>query len=263
MLDYELERKMNQEERIAEIKKLLKKEHKLTTRQLAQHFQVSFDTARRDVLRLTTTGQAIRIHGGLMEINQNNVPDFLARNQIQSPVKNKMAKMAKTFIHPGQCDFIGSSTTLKLMCPLINGMNLQVVTNSIDNALNMMESSLPKIRLLGGVINKEQRFIFSEAALDTLRRIRFNTAFIGTASINKDGIYMPNMSDANIVKIAAEHSNLVVLIAENYKFENQNSAPFKSIGLDKIDVLITDSPLAKEKKSYFDSHTQIISVLKE
>ena len=50
MLDYELERKMNQEERIAEIKKLLKKEHKLTTRQLAQHFQVSFDTARRDVL---------------------------------------------------------------------------------------------------------------------------------------------------------------------------------------------------------------------
>lgn len=39
MLDYELERKMNQEERIAEIKKLLKKEHKLTTRQLAQHFK--------------------------------------------------------------------------------------------------------------------------------------------------------------------------------------------------------------------------------
>lgn len=95
MLDYELERKMNQEERIAEIKKLLKKEHKLTTRQLAQHFQVSFDTARRDVLRLTTTGQAIRIHGGLMEINQNNVPDFLARNQIQSPVKNKWLKWLK------------------------------------------------------------------------------------------------------------------------------------------------------------------------
>lgn len=260
MLDYELERKMNQEERIAEIKKLLKKEHKLTTRQLAQHFQVSFDTARRDVLRLTTTGQAIRIHGGLMEINQNNVPDFLARNQIQSPVKNKMAKK---FIHPGQCDFIGSSTTLKLMCPLINGMNSQVVTNSIDNALNMMEAPLPKVRLLGGVINKQQRFIFSEAALDTLRRIHFNTAFIGTASINQDGIYMPNMSDANIVKIAAEHSHLVVLIAENYKFENQNSAPFKSIGLDKIDVLITDFPLDEKKKSYFDSHTQIIPVLKE
>lgn len=263
MLDYELERKMNQEERIAEIKKLLKKEHKLTTRQLAQHFQVSFDTARRDVLRLTTTGHAIRIHGGLMEINQNNVPDFLARNQIQSPVKKQNGKNGEEVHSSRAMRFIGSSTTLKLMCPLINGMNSQVVTNSIDNALNMMEAPLPKVRLLGGVINKQQRFIFSEAALDTLRRIHFNTAFIGTASINQDGIYMPNMSDANIVKIAAEHSHLVVLIAENYKFENQNSAPFKSIGLDKIDVLITDFPLDEKKKSYFDPHTQIIPVLKE
>ncbi|NRN72372.1 HTH-type transcriptional repressor GlcR [Lactobacillus helveticus] len=100
---------MTQEERLIQIKKLLKEKHQLSTRKLAEHFQISFDTARRDVIHLTSTGQAIRIHGGLMEIDQNSVPDFLARNQIQSPIKLKMAKMAKRFVHPGQCDFIRST----------------------------------------------------------------------------------------------------------------------------------------------------------
>ena len=122
---------MTQEERLIQIKKLLKEKHQLSTRMIAQHFNVSFDTARRDVIHLTTTGQAIRVHGGLMEINQNSVPDFLARNEVQSPIKLKMAKMAKRFVHPGQCDFIGSSTILKQLCPMLNGIDMQVVTLSL------------------------------------------------------------------------------------------------------------------------------------
>lgn len=83
---------MSQEKRLIEIKKLLKKEKQLSTRNLAKHFGVSFDTARRDVIHLTSTGQALRVHGGLMVIDDSDVPDFLARTQIQSPIKIKMAK---------------------------------------------------------------------------------------------------------------------------------------------------------------------------
>ena len=57
---------MTQEERIREIKKLLEQKHHLVTKDLTDYFNVSFDTARRDVLRLTSTGQAIRVHGGLL-----------------------------------------------------------------------------------------------------------------------------------------------------------------------------------------------------
>lgn len=106
---------MTQEERLIQIKKLLKEKHQLSTRMIAQHFNVSFDTARRDVIHLTTTGQAIRVHGGLMEINQNSVPDFLARNEVQSPIKLKMAKMAKRFVR-----FI--SIQLSLVLPALEQM---------------------------------------------------------------------------------------------------------------------------------------------
>lgn len=254
---------MTQEERLIQIKQLLEKKHQLSTRQIAAHFNVSFDTARRDVIHLTETGQAIRVHGGLMEINCNSVPDFLARNQVQSPVKMKMARMAKRFAHPGQCDFIGSSTTLKQLCPMLNGIDMQIVTNSIDNALSLLATEIPSVRLLGGVINKKQRFIYSETALETLRQIHFNTVFIGGSRIRDDGVYTPSMADSKIVETAASRANQVVLVAEKYKFTNQSSSPYMSVPLNQIDVLITDTPLPEELKHHFNPKTQIIPVLKE
>lgn len=254
---------MTQEERLIAIKKLLEKKHQLSTRQIAQQFNVSFDTTRRDVIHLTSTGQAMRVHGGLMEINQSSVPDFLARNQVQSPIKLKMAKMAKRFIHPGQCVFIGSSTTLKQLCPMLNGMDMQVITNSIDNALSLLNSEIPSVRLLGGIVNKSQRYIYSEAALETIRKIHFNTAFIGASRIRNDGVYAPRMEDAEMVRTAIKRANQVVLVAEKFKFTNQSTSPYMSAPLDKIDVLITDTPLPPEIRQGFNSKTQIIPVLKE
>lgn len=254
---------MTQEERIREIKELLNKRHHLVTRDIADHFNISFDTARRDVLRITSTGQAIRVHGGLLANNQDGVPNFLMRSQIDSPVKTKMAQMALRFVHPNQCDFIGPSTTLKKLCELINGINLQIVTNSIDNSLELMQSRQPSVRLLGGKIDKEHRFSYSVTSLKTLERLSFNTAFIGASSVKSDGIYSNRMSDSELIRTAATRAKQVVVVAEQYKFNGQITSPFMSVPLSKVDVLITDSSLSQEIKQKFSPHTQIISVLRK
>ncbi|MGQ5708976.1 DeoR/GlpR family DNA-binding transcription regulator [Lactobacillus sp. PSON] len=254
---------MSQEKRLIEIKKLLKKEKQLSTRNLAKHFGVSFDTARRDVIHLTSTGQALRVHGGLMVIDDSDVPDFLARTQIQSPIKIKMAKAAARFVHPGQLDFIGPSTTLRQLCTLITGKNLEIVTNSVDNALALMTAPLPTVSILGGTIQKKDRLIYSMNSLSELNKVRFDTAFIGTSKVRKDGVYTSTQVDAQMISIATSRAKQVVLIAEQYKFTNTNSSPFMSLPLDKVDVLITDIPLSKEFADNFSPHTQIISVIKE
>lgn len=251
---------MTQEERLLEIKKMLDQKHQLTTKELAQHFGIAFDTARRDIVRLTSTGQAVRIHGGIIALNQNDVPNYLTRNLIQSPIKIKMAQKAKRFIHSGQCDFIGASTTLKQMCALLNDTNVQVVTNSIDCALSLINCPMPEIRLLGGKIEKSNRFIYSQAAIDEIRRIKFNTAFIGAGRVLDDGVYAVQSSDANLIQAVVARAQQVVLIAEKYKFTNHNLAPYMSAPLNKIDVLITDTPLPDQYRQMFRANTQIISV---
>lgn len=254
---------MTQEERLIEIKKMLKKQHQLSTRKLAEHFNVAFDTARRDVLRLTSTGQAVRIHGGLMELERDTVPDFLVRSQIQSPVKEKMAKKAKRFIHPGQFDFIAPSTTLQQLCQMIAGIDLQVITNSVDNAFAMMNSPLPEVTILGGTLYKKDHFIASASALDEIDKLRFNTAFIGTSRVRSDGIYTNNKMDASMIEKVVNRANQVVLIAEKYKFTNHNSSPYMSAPLSKIDVVITDTPLSVDISRNFEAKTQIIPVLRK
>lgn len=55
-------------ERLELIRQKLDERKTLSTREVMKICDVSFDTARRDVIKLTSTGQAIRIHGGLMRI---------------------------------------------------------------------------------------------------------------------------------------------------------------------------------------------------
>lgn len=254
---------MTQEERINEINRLLQKKHHLVTSDLAKYFNVSFDTARRDVLRLTSTGQAIRVHGGLLAFDQDDVPSFLTRNQIDSPIKTQMAQMARRFVHPNQCDFIGPSTTLKKLCQLINGTDLQIVTNSIDNSLELMRSRLPNVRLLGGKVDKEHRFNYSVTSLSILKRLSFNTAFIGTSNVKSDGVYLAKMSDSELIRVAASRAKQVVLVAEKHKFYSQNISPYMSVPLSQVDVLITDVPLPEEIKENFAPKTQIIAAMRK
>ena len=250
---------MQQEERLKIIMQLLHERTRLTTREIAEHFAISFDTARRDVIKLTATGQAMRIHGGLMAINQQDVPDFLARSQIQSPLKKKMAQVAKRFIHQGDLAYIGPSTTLQLLCQLLNGEDLTVVTNSIDNALALLASPLPKVNLLAGDLAKDNRWTYSAAALASLKLMRPNIALVGTSLVRQDGICLPNSKDAELIRTATTRARKVVVIAEKFKFINENNSPFLATSLDKIDVLITDVSLPDEYRTWFNPRTQIIS----
>lgn len=254
---------MNQEDRLKEIKSLLKEKHEISTKYLAKHFHVSFDTARRDVVRLTSTGQALRVHGGLMENDRNSVPNFLTREQILSPIKEKMARVAKRFVHPGQFDYVAPSTTLRLLCTMISGIDLEIITNSIDAALVLAATPLPSVQLLGGTINKTERLTYSSETLLTLKKLRFDTVFIGCAKVRDDGIYTTSKQDADFISVITSRAKQVILIAEKYKFTTQHSAPFMSAPLDRIDVMITDTPPEKKIYQNFDSHTRIISVTKK
>ena len=179
-----------------------------------------------------------------MEVKLNNVPGFVTRIHIQSPIKAKMAKLASQEVHPGGLYFIGASTTLMQMCELLGRVNTTVVTNSIDNAIRLTLHELSAVELLGGKIDKGNRYTYSLETLAKLDNHTFDAAFLGTSKIQADGITIVDAYDVTIIK-------KVVLVAQKYKFEAQNSSPYKSADLKDIDVLITDEPLSAQYRAYF------------
>lgn len=56
---------MYQEERLLLILEYLNKNQSMSVNEICDRFQISRDTARRDVLKLVEQGAAIRTHGGI------------------------------------------------------------------------------------------------------------------------------------------------------------------------------------------------------
>ena len=94
----------SQVERLYLIRQKLDEKKTISTREIMKLCHASFDTARRDVIKLTSTGQAIRIHGGLMKIKQGTVPDYNSRVHVLSPIKNKIAKMTAKYLTADKVD---------------------------------------------------------------------------------------------------------------------------------------------------------------
>lgn len=247
----------SQEKRLKEIIQILEQKNQLTTREIMKEFGISFDTARRDIIRLTDTGRAIRFHGGLMKVEHDNVPGFSARRQIQSPLKKQLAKLALDFIHPNGCYFVSSSTTLLQFCQLCHGMNITIVTNSIDNAVQMLTSDYPQVVLLGGLLNKENHYTYSPETIKQLDNYNFDMALFGTSRLTNQGAFVVNETDAATNRKAAQQAQSRLLVAEKHKFAAVNSSPYRILKPDQIDILITDQPVNEDYQSWFASQLTI------
>lgn len=241
----------SQVERLDLIRRTLDERKTISTREIMQLCQVSFDTARRDVIKLTNTGQAIRIHGGLMKIKQGTVPDYNSRAHVLSPIKNKMAKMTAKYLTADKLIYLNASTTISQLCHYLTGLNATIMTNSIDNAGALMMDNLPNVILLGGYLNKENHYTSSLNSLKEIDQYEFDVAVIGTSSVNKNGVFVVN------------RTKTVILLAEEYKFKEDRSSPYKVMDCKQADILITDNRLAPQYRKYFKKNIKIREVLAE
>lgn len=249
--------KMLPAERLRLIKQLLTKKEELTTNEVALKLAVSKDTVRRDFDHLAQTGQALRIHGGLMTLGDSGVPNFKERTKILSPLKHEMAKLAAKFVSHDGLYYFDTSTTLVQLAKLIDFKGTTIVTNSLDNALALTNSRLMRVELLGGTLNKHNRFTSSMTSLGELANYQFDVAFIGTSRLSPAGIFVVDQDDSYLPRQAIKQARKVVVVAEQYKFHTDRSS-FKVCDLNELDVLITDEQLTKTQRKWFRSDTQIL-----
>lgn len=81
-------------------------------------------------------------------------------------------------------------------------------------------------------------------ALDALRKIRVNTAFIGTNGISIErGFTTTDPAEAAVKRAMAAAAKRVVVVADHTKFGDEEFVRFAS--LTDVDQLITDNRLTK------------------
>lgn len=239
-----------QEERMLKILEYLSLHQTMSVKQICEEFQVSKDTARRDVVRLIEEGVATRTHGGIaLPALQKEIASYQERLIEESDNKSRIGKLAAGFIQDHEAIILDVSTTVQFVAEHIRAKQITVITHSIDNVGILANREDLLIYVLGGYLNVKSRLLYGSSVIDKLGEIRADKAFIGATSIRSDGIYYPYEDDARVKKEISRRSDQVIVVADHTKFTGRS---FYRLDFDYVDIIITDKPVPEELREILD-----------
>ena len=141
-------------ERRKQILEQVHKDKKVIVSELSRQFRVSEETIRRDLEKLAEDGHVIKSYGGAVinEIGSIDLP-FNVRWKSNSIGKQKIADLISQEIQDGEHIFLDASTTAVFIAKNIkNKKKLTVITNSIENLLELSDISEWDIISTGGML---------------------------------------------------------------------------------------------------------------
>lgn len=243
---------MYQEERLLKVLEYLNEHNYMSIHDICEMFNVSRDTARRDIVKLINQGTAIRTHGGIsLPVLKNTIKEYRERIEAYSEEKKSIAQKALDFIEEGKHYFFDVSTIVSFLAQEIN-KSIWVLTHSLDNIEILSEKEDVQVHSIGGCLNKKNRFFYKSDCGNYLDRIRFDTAVIGAAAITEDGIYYVDEEDALIKQAAIKKSSVVIVLTEYEKFKCLSY--YKGVNWDQIDIIITDKTPPSVFLEIIESH---------
>ena len=218
-------------------------------RDLEAQLDASPATIRRDLSRLEALGQLKRVHGGARapaesggrpdgQLHLSGVPFDQSITQ-NLAAKQAIGKAAAALCSPGEGVMIDGGTTTLQMCPYLDGLDLQVLTNSLHIVNALLPQPGTRILLPSGSVFREQNIVLAPSGEDSMPRFHAPRLFMGAAAVGPQGV----MQD-DVVLVAAERrlidrAEQVILLVDSSKFASSSGAIV--CGLEEVDMLITDS----------------------
>ena len=220
---------MKPRQRQAAIVEHLQAQGKCSVEELAQHFDTTGTTIRKDLVILENAGTVIRTYGGVVLNKDEPDPPIDHKTLINTHKKALIAETAVHYIHDGDSIILDAGSTVLQMVPLLSRFNnITVMTNSLHivNALSELDNE-QTILMPGGTFRKKSASFHGQLAENAFEQFSFDKLFMGT-----DGIDLNSKAMCNAARE-------VILMADSSKFGRKS--PNIVCGLERVDKLITDA----------------------
>ena len=236
---------MYQEERLVAILEFLEKNNRISVEQICSLFDISRDTARRDLVKLEEEKKILRTRGGaILPSIHNEIQNYSNRLKIVSEEKKAIGKKAASLIAPGDRVILDASTTVQSCAEQIDNVACTIITNSINQAEVLSGNSNINIQLLGGTLEKEHRFLYGSSVVEKLSEYIVDKVFIGVVGISERGLTIAQEEDGVVKRKMMQQAKQVIVLADNTKLGNTDF--FRFADLQSIDLLITDKTPSQE-----------------
>jgi DeoR/GlpR family transcriptional regulator of sugar metabolism len=222
-------------------------------RDLADRFQVSESTIRRDLEELEAQGLVRRVHGGaILESPSQTEPPFELRQISHKEEKDLVGRAAGEWVRDGEVIFIDGGTTTQFIVPyLLDRQNLTVVTCGLNIACALSNNTNISTIVVGGELHVESQSFAGPMALEALRiyGIRCDKAFISSGGVSaKYGVTNRILDRVPLKRKAMEISHQVAAVVDGSKIgvvTLGHVAPIESFHLLITDKSAPESELAE------------------
>lgn len=173
--------------RHGEILRRLAADGTVSITELADFFDVSRQTIRRDLKHLAERGQLDLVHGGATLFEATEAA-FTERRGENAAAKASIGRAAAGLVRDGMVVFLDSgTTTLAVAHALAERKNLTICTTSLSIALQMCRQPLVRVHMLGGEIDPAEEAAVGIDALEAISHFRVDVAFLGGGGLSPDG----------------------------------------------------------------------------
>lgn len=229
-----------------EILEIARKEGKVTVGGLAERYDVTVQTIRRDLSDLAVSGRLERVHGGAIVPSGVVNIEYEERRRLNETGKKAIAVKCAQEIPDGASVFMNIGTTTEAVAQeLLDHENLLVVTNNLNIANILTANHSCEIILAGGVLRRTDGGIVGGLTVEMVKQFKFDYSVLGCSAIDADGDLLDFDGQEVMVSSAAiKRSRKVMVVADYLKFER--NAPLTICSLADVTMLFTDSRLSKE-----------------
>jgi len=232
------------EERHREILEIIKTNGRVEINEIQEKFNVSVDSARRDLRLLEEKGLVKRTYGGAITAAQVGLrPPNCAWNMadIERIYENvdAIAKKAVTFIKPNDAVYITSGSVGYVMLKYLPAnFEFTVITNSVDSAYFLKKYKNVQTFLIGGKMRPNGRVV-DAFAQETARNMRFDLSFLTGAGFTADfGASNGTPETVTFQRIIAGNTKKNIALFPCEKIGH--NAFLKDVDSKKFNLLITD-----------------------
>ncbi|MFN7224681.1 MAG: DeoR/GlpR family DNA-binding transcription regulator [Paracoccaceae bacterium] len=225
------------------ILEIARQEGRVVVEDLAQRFDVTLQTIRRDLTELAEAGHLDRVHGGAVpRIGVANI-GYEARRRMNEQAKTAIARSCAMMIPDNSSMILNLGTTTEAVArELIHHRNITVVTNNMNVANILVANPGCEIMVAGGALRRSDGGLVGELTTQFIEQFKVDYAIIGTSALDRDGDLLDfDLAEVRVSRAIIRQARQSFLVTDHTKLGR--SAPARIASLSELDAVFTDESL--------------------
>ncbi len=206
--------------------------------EIAERFQVSRATARRDLEKLEQEGLVERVHGGAVAVREGR-PRSVVPSSSSHPKARAIGRAVANLINDGETVFLGPGPLcLEVAQSLSDHQDITVITNGLGIAYWLASSASHRLILTGGQAEGADMGLVGQLTRDTISSLRADRVVLELGGISAvEGLTDDSLHRAEIARVLLEAGAIIVIVVAPERVGRVAAAPVAPVT--SVDMVVT------------------------